>query len=163
MKIDKSVLEIDFDREKLTATLLEFAVSDTLLFFSDKPEIFEKQNELWLPAISLLEDFLETKIFYTSTLIVPIQNDEFFINLKSKIYLLSNRDFLLLYSFALHTRSVLLALMFVYRKIDAKKAFELSFLEEICQAKIWGEIIEAVSMREKTLQDLLNIEDCLNG
>lgn len=160
--IDQYILSNDFDREKLTTSLLDFALSDTLFFLSDNPELFEKQKELWMPAISWTSDFLQTKIEYTTTFDVPAQTEVFLSNLQHKISILSDKDFMILYSSALHMRSVLLALAFVNRKCKAKEVFEMSFLEEIWQASLWGVVEEAEERRNQTLAELRVLEELLN-
>ena len=75
---------------------------------------------------------------------------------------MDNKELACYYAATLNMKSVLLALALVKGRIDAKKAGELAYLEELWQNEMWGTDSEAVKRRNERCNELAVIERYLN-
>lgn len=162
-KIEKSRVEILENRPLLVKNLLEWSVTDSIFFLSDKKALKERQIDSWLPIISWLEELFKTKVSCSFSFDVPKQTKAFFEKLEKEIMLLSDDKFVLFYIMVTKLRSVSLALAFIKNRIDAKAAFLLANLEELWQVEIWGVDFEAEDRREEIRKEIIELERVVNG
>ena len=159
-ELNSAMAELDNNREHMQKQLNTFADTDLLFFFSDKPELFVVQQQKWLPILEWAEDILKIKLNITQDLAVP--DNSAIHQALSKVFLsLNDREFCCWYAASLNLRSVLLGLAFVKRRITAKEAFNLAYLEELWQNERWGEDEQAVSFRQDKLDEMSEIESFL--
>ena len=158
--LEMAVNEIGQYREEIVKKLLEFSRTDLLFFWSDKKELYLKQESEWQPVIDWIEDILKVEVRKTSSLNTP-DNEEIQKPLKEEFSNMSDKELACYYAAALNMKSVLLALALVKGKIDAQTAGRLSYLEEIWQNEIWGSDEEASNRRKERCDELLEIESYL--
>ncbi len=159
-ELKQAVKEIDNNRDKMQKQLLDFAETDLLFFFSDKPELLAWQKQKWQPIIEWAESLLNIKLKVTSGLAVPDNHD--IIKALSKIFQEVNaKEFCCWYAAALNLRSVLLGLALIKNKLSANRAAELSALEELWQNEQWGEDEQALAARKIKADELSEIESFL--
>lgn len=159
-ELEQAVKEIDINRVKMQKQLLDFAETDLLFFFSDKPELVVWQQQKWQPIIEWAEELFGIKIHVTSELAVP-DNHELKDVLPKMFQEVSDKEFCCWYAATLNLRSVLLGLAMIKGKISAQKATELSYLEELWQNEQWGEDEQALSVRRQKNEELSEIESFL--
>ena len=69
----------------------------------------------------------------------------------------------MLYLSATNFKPPLLGYLLLGQKISAAQAFDLAYLEELCQNERWGEEAEAVEKRRKVFEVLQQIEDYIKN
>ena len=157
-KLEKSVSEIAKDRKNVIDKLVNFSLTDMLLFWGGNEELFKQQEKKWLPVLIWAKDNLDAKFKTTQNLDVPEQESQTGVKLKKFLESLSDKELTAFYWAALNMRSVLLAAALVKGKINAQQAFEASCLEELWQAKKWGSDEVADCRRNSLKQELEQIE-----
>ena len=163
---------IDFDaaekyvsenRDFIETTLAEFVLTDTLLFWSDKSEIKSLQKEKWQPLLDRLAQQNNWHFCTTEDFCLPQENERTGEIFSAYLKTLSLKKLTALYLAATNMKSPLLGVAMVENILPAIKAFDLAFLEELYQAKEWGEDAAASNLRQKILEDLQAIEEYLHG
>lgn len=160
--LDKAVKEIGQYREEIEKKLLEFARTDLLFFWSEKRDLYFKQEKEWQPIINWVEEFLKVNVKKTDGLDTP-DNEDMQKPLKLTFEKMSDKELACYYAAALNMKSVLLALALVKGKIDAKNAGKLSYVEELWQNELWGVDEEAAKRRKERCDELIEIEGYLKN
>jgi ATP synthase F1 complex assembly factor 2 len=129
-------------KESLTAKIMDFLDTDTLLYFDGESKSLEKmQNEKWGPIIKWANNAHGMNLRATACLTdSPQITDKCRENVKR--WLLSN-NFWALYGLQFGTdvaKSILITMALVGGRITANEAAELTRLEQIYQTKIWGNV-----------------------
>lgn len=159
--LQKMLKEIPEQRSLILDKLVEFSLTDMMLFWGQNKELVAQQEKIWGPLLQWVEQEFDTKLKTTQNLDVPEQDQKLAYRLNFELQKLSDRQLVAFYAMALRTRSVLLALAFVKGKINAQEAFQAAVLEEIWQAEKWGKDEEAESRRQTMRQELEEIQDFL--
>ena len=159
--LQKMLKEIPEQRSLILDKLVEFSLTDMMLFWGQNKELVAQQEKIWGPLLQWVEQEFDTKLKTTQNLDVPEQDQKLVYRLNFELQKLSDRQLVAFYAMALRTRSVLLALAFVKGKINAQEAFQAAALEEIWQAEKWGKDEEAESRRQTMRQELEEIQDFL--
>ena len=157
-KLQDASKQIANNRQEIINKLVQFSVTDMLLFWGTNKSLVEKQREKWEPVLIWAGKEFKHKYKTTSSLDVPEQNKSAEENLYMFLEKLNDKQLAALLSAALLMRSVLLASALVKGKIDAKEAFEASFAEELWQAEHWGIDEEAEQKRKEVYSELQAIE-----
>src|SRR5574344_1391398 len=153
--------EIQENREEVIEKLIQFSVTDMLLFWGQEKDLIARQERLWSPIIKWSSEAIETKFNTTSSLQVPSQQKNSGEKLRVFLNNLTNKELGAFYVAALNMKSVLLAAALVKGKINANQAFEAAFLEELWQNENWGADEEALKKREELKQELVDVENFL--
>ena len=159
--LQKMLKEIPEQRSLILDKLVEFSLTDMMLFWGQNKELVAQQEKIWGPLLQWVEQEFDTKLKTTQNLDVPEQDQKLVYRLNFELQKLSDRQLVAFYAMAFRTRSVLLALAFVKGKINAQEAFQAAALEEIWQAEKWGKDEEAESRRQTMRQELEEIQDFL--
>lgn len=159
--LQKMLKEIPEQRSLILDKLVEFSLTDMMLFWGQNKELVAQQEKIWGPLLQWVEQEFDTKLKTTQNLDVPEQDQKLAYRLNFELQKLSDRQLVAFYAMALRTRSVLLALAFVKGKINAQEAFQAAALEEIWQAEKWGKDEEAENRRQTMRQELEEIQDFL--
>ncbi len=155
--------EIGAQRQVIIDKLVQFALTDMLLFWGQNKDLMLQQEKEWGPLLEWANHELNTKLMTTKGLDVPKENETANGRLKKVLETFSDRELVAFYAAALNMRSVLLALALVKGRINAEEAFHAAFLEELWQAENWG-IEEEAEARRKTLKkELQDIEKFLKA
>lgn len=156
-----AVTEIKKNRQEITNKLIDYSLTDMLLFWSSNENLFKQQEKLWTPVLMWAKENLDAKFNTTQSLDIPEQKPDSTQKLKMFLDSLSDKELTAYYRAALNMRSPLLAAALVKGRINADQAFKASCLEELWQAEQWGKD-EAAENRRKTLhKELQEIEDFL--
>lgn len=159
-ELEQAVKEINDNRIKMQNQLLEFAETDLLFFFSDKPELFNRQKLKWQPILDWAQNRYGIKLNTTQSLDVP-DNANWLKCLAREFNQLSDKEFCCWYAAALNLRSVLLGLVMIKGYADYKMVAELAGLEELWQNEQWGIDDQALALRQKKADELSDIESFL--
>ena len=157
-KLEQSIAEIAKDRQIVIEKLVQFSLTDMLLFWGTNKDLAQRQEKLWSPILIWAKENLDTKFNITKSINVPEQDSESSIKLKMFLEALDDKELTCFYYAALNTRSILLAAALIKRKINAQQAFEASCLEELWQAEQWGQDEAAENRRKSLLEELKTIE-----
>tara|TARA_B100000686_G_scaffold116504_1_gene123830 strand:- start:17937 stop:18641 length:705 start_codon:yes stop_codon:yes gene_type:complete len=134
--------------------------TDVICFFSsEQKSLYLKQKKLWLPLIQWMKDMYKVQILYSSTFKVHIQTKNNIERLKKIIKKYNIYELSALHTLIGITNSFVISLALLESKISYKKAFELSFLEELYQSSIWGEDEEALERLNSIKLDIKLVKD----
>ena len=162
-KLKEAQQEISEHREEVIDRLVQFSLTDMLLFWGHEKDLIERQQKVWGPVLAWAKEELNTKFVTTNTLDVPEENKGSGYRLKLFLETLSDKELAAFYAAALKTRSVLLAAAMVKGNITAEEAFNAAFLEELWQSESWGNDEEACCRRDKIKTEIQEIEDFLKS
>ncbi len=160
---DWQAIEKDVAKNKaaLIERMVNFALNDTLLFWSTDEKVQKQQEKKWSPIIVWANKIINVDFRQTTAIETDSHNLNIASQLKNYLNVLSNKELSAFYVAALNMRSVLLALALVKEKINAKEAFELSELEELYQARKWGAEPVAEARRNSIKNILVCTEEYL--
>jgi chaperone required for assembly of F1-ATPase len=161
--IDAALADIAENREIIIGRLIDFSMTDMLLFWGINKELAERQKQLWQPILDWMQDEINVKFITTSGLDVPRQDDIIVSQMRLFLKGLNDKQLLAFFKAALNMRSVLLAAALVKGRLTADAAFEAAFVEEIWQAENWGVVDEAESRRNDLKKELVEIENFLKS
>lgn len=159
-ELEQAVRELEQNRAKMQKQLLDFAITDLLFFFSDKPQLEARQKQQWQPILDWAAELLHIQLEITKDLTVP--NNHNYLQELTKLFTeLNDKEFCCWYAASLNLRSVLLGLAMVKQQIKALAAADLANLEELWQNEQWGEDEQAVTARQAKAEELAQIESFL--
>lgn len=162
INFEQAEIEVSHNKQEIIDKLLQFVLTDTLLFWAHDSDLADNQEKIWLPIIIWARKILKTEILTTTNFDVPLENQKILLALRSFLEKLNNRKLTVLYLAALDMRSVILAMAFVSGRINAEKAFHAAFLEELWQSEKWGIDEEAEKRRQDIKSNLIALEVFLN-
>lgn len=162
-KLKEAQQEIAQHKEEVIDRLVQFSLTDMLLFWGHEKDLIERQQKVWGPILAWAKQELDTKFVTTDSLDVPEENKTSGYRLKLFMETLSSKELAAFYAVALKTRSVILAAAMVKGHLTAEQAFEAAFLEELWQSENWGNEEEACARRDKIKAEMLEIENFLKS
>lgn len=162
MDFIKSQKYIAAHREETIKNLCRFITADTLLFWSNEPDLNAFQKKYWQPILDDLNTVFKLQIKTTTSLYAK-ENEELSKLFEQYLQQLSDKELTVCFLVSSELKSVLLGWLLSKQKISSDTAFEAAFLEEIYQNRLWGEDVAALNAREKTKQQLRAIEAYLNN
>ncbi len=149
-------------RTEVINDLCRFLSADTLLFWSDNPDLQAFQKKHWQPLLDKLNSVFKLNVKTTTGLYLKEDADlkqEFARHLNN----MSDKELTACFLAASKMKSVLLGLLLVKQKIGATDALYASFLEEFYQNQKWGEDVAALNLRRLVKEDLEEIERYLQS
>ncbi len=161
--LNKMADEVGKQRQVIINKLVQFSLTDMLLFWGQNKDLILLQEQEWAPLLQWAGQKLNVKLKTTQSLDVPKENEEAGWRLRKILEGFSDKELVAFYAAALNMRSVLLAFALVKGKINAEEAFHAAFLEEIWQAENWGVEEEAEKRRQSLKKELQEIEKFLRG
>lgn len=156
--LEKAREEIAKNRAEVIDRLVQFSMTDLLLFWGQEKDLTERQTKIWGPILAWAEEKMKAKFVTTQGLDVPQENQTSGYRLKVFLESLSDKELTAFYAAALQMRSVLLAAALVRGKINAEEAFQAAFLDELWQAENWGSDEEAEKRRQTIKSEIEEIE-----
>lgn len=160
--LEKAREEIAKNRAEVIERLVQFSMTDLLLFWGQEKDLMERQTKIWGPILAWAEEKMKAKFATTQSLDVPQENQASGYRLKVFLENLSDKELTAFYAAALQMRSVLLAAALVRGRINAEEAFQAAFLDELWQAENWGSDEEAEKRRQTIKSELIEIERFLH-
>lgn len=145
------------NRQQIVKKLSEYSLNDAILFLGINEGLRREQEKNWLPLLEWIKQRTGAEFRMTETLDMPEENLSAQAALQKYFDTMPDQSLTACYAAALDMRSVLLAIALTEGRINAQEAFELSELEELYQARIWGMDAEAEARRDllkKSLEDI---------
>ena len=161
--LEQSVPEIAENRDLIVEKIVQFSLTDMLLFWGQEKDLIVKQEELWGPLLMWAKDVFQEDIKPTHTLNVCDATATSGGRLRIFLQKLSDKELAAFYLATLNMRSVLLAAALVKGVINADQAFQAAYIEELYQAEIWGADDEAEAKRQEMKKELIEIEKFLKS
>lgn len=155
--------DIAKNREAVIERLVEFSLTDMLLFWGQEKDLIARQEKFWGPILEWAKDEFKAKFVTTNGLDVPEENRQAGYRMKEFLESLSDKELTAFYAAALDMKSVLLAAALVKGRITAQEAFDAAFLDELWQAENWGNDEEADKKRREMKQELETIGEYLKS
>lgn len=146
--------EIAENKAEIADKLAGFSLTDVLLFLCPNDKIRKVQVQKWLPVLQWLKEKFNLEMEKTESLLPPDSNEKNLLVFKNIMEEMPIKKFTAFYFVALKLKSPLLALAYVEGKISIDEAFNLAFLEELCQNEEWGVDAEAAENREQIRREL---------
>ena len=107
--LEKAREEIAKNRAEVIERLVQFSMTDLLLFWGQEKDLMERQTKIWGPILAWAEEKMKAKFVTTQGLDVPQENQTSGYRLKVFLESLSDKELTAFYAAALQMRSVLLA------------------------------------------------------
>jgi len=158
-KLEQVMGEIKNYRSEIISKLVQFASSDTLLFWcKEDARLAQKQEEMWTPVLKWATDELCTNYSVTSEFAVPEQDRITRKHLQLFMEDLSDKELAAFYLASINMKSELLAAALIKGQINAEQAFNAAYLEELWQAERWGKDDISEANRKALKNELSDIE-----
>ena len=146
------------DRVSYIENILGFVNTDLICYRADSPnKLVELQKSSWNPIILYIKKYIDAELETFIGVMPSKQSLEIFLKLKVLINSFSGIQISALYRMTNLTGSIFISLCILKGDVLKNKAFELSFLDELWQAKNWGIEEEASDKREKIARELNRI------
>lgn len=146
--------EIAENKDEIADKLAGLSLTDVLLFLCPNDKIRKRQVQKWLPVLRWLNKKFNLEMEKTESLLPPDSNEKNLQVFKKILEEMPIKKFTAFYFTALKLKSPLLALAYVEGKISMDEAFNLAFLEELCQNEEWGVDTEAAENRAQIRKEL---------
>jgi chaperone required for assembly of F1-ATPase len=138
--------------------MLNFVNTDLICYRAEGPnELINIQNNSWNPILLNIKKYLNLEINFCSGVMPITQPLEIFPKLKLLMNAFSHQEIAALHRLTNISGSIFISLCILKGDILKKEVFELSFLDEIWQAKNWGVEEDAAKKRDKISQELNRI------
>ena len=163
--ISTSIDKIYNNRKQYIDDILYFVDTDLVCYRASKPiDLVKWQSKNWDPIISKVESYINNKIQVFKGIMPSKQDKEIHIKITSLLTKFSDLEIAVLHRITNITGSVFLTLCVLKNDKIKKNIFELSYLDELWQAKNWGYEEEASKNRKnikKELHRIIYFLDCL--
>ena len=93
-------------RAEIIESLCRFFATDTLLFWSDEPDLFAYQKTHWQPLLDKLNTVFKIELKITTTLIPP-ENNKALLQYKKQLETISDKELTVCRIAAAETKSVI--------------------------------------------------------
>lgn len=157
----KSENYIKEHKNETIETILKFAKTDLLFFWSDNKEVFLLQKKIWQKFLDDLQNKSKVNINVSKTLQVP-DNKDFCRWLENELKAMTAKKLTAEFLTATQLKSVILGLAMLEKEISVAEIFNAAFLEEIYQNKKWGVDDEALQGRKQIKSELQQIKEYLS-
>jgi chaperone required for assembly of F1-ATPase len=126
-----------------------YAGSDLLCYRADHPpELAAEQSTAWQPLLDWARDALEIDLVATTGIVSVTQSNEAMEAATNRVATYDNFALAALDRLTHITGSLVLALAVMQGRMQAHDAYDISHLEELWQAKMWGADEEAEARHE---------------
>lgn len=149
--------EINCNKDILIKKLSDFILTDVLLFWSGNEEIKKIQQEKWLPVLNWLGNHFSLNMEKTENIDIPTGNKAYQKIFEKIIKDMDCKSLTAFYLTATRTKSPLLSIAMLNKKINPEETFDLAYLEEIYQSKKWGIDERAEKARKEIALELKEI------
>lgn len=161
--LNAAMADVDNNRSEIIDKLVQFSLTDMLLFWGQDKDLMARQQELWTPILQWAKKTMDLDLITTCGIDVPAQDRKTGYRLRCFIETMSDKELLAFFKAALNMRSVLLAAALVKGEINAEQAFQAAYVEELWQSENWGVVEEAEQKRDELKQELIDIENFLKN
>ena len=156
--ISTAIDKISNDKVSYIDNVLGFINTDLICYRADKPnELIDLQNSSWNPIISFIKKYIDVELKFFIGVMPSKQSLEIFNRLKTLINSFSDIEISALHRMTNLTGSIFISICILKGDVLKNEAFELSFLDELYQAKNWGVEQESLDKRDKIAKELNRI------
>ena len=156
--ISTAIDKINHDKVSYIENVLGFINTDLICYRADGPnELVDLQNSSWNPIISFIKKYIDVELKFFIGVMPSKQSLEIFIRLKNLINSFSDIEISALHRMTNLTGSIFISICILKGDVLKNEAFELSFLDELWQAKNWGVEEESLDKRDKIAKELNRI------
>jgi len=156
--ISTAIDKISNDKVSYIENLLGFINTDLICYRADGPnELVDLQNSSWNPIISFIKKYIDVELKFFIGVMPSKQSLEIFNRLKTLINSFSDIEISALHRMTNLTGSIFISICILKGDVLKNEAFELSFLDELYQAKNWGIEEESLDKRDKIAKELNRI------
>ena len=156
--ISTAIDKISNDKVSYIENVLGFINTDLICYRADRPnELIDLQNSSWNPIISFIKKYIDVELKFFIGVMPSKQSLEIFNRLKTLINSFSDIEISALHRMTNLTGSIFISICILKGDVLKNEAFELSFLDELYQAKNWGIEEESLDKRDKIAKELNRI------
>ena len=156
--ISTAIDKISNDKVSYIENVLGFINTDLICYRADGPnELVDLQNSSWNPIISFIKKYIDVELKFFIGVMPSKQSLEIFNRLKTLINSFSDIEISALHRITNLTGSIFISICILKGDVLKNEAFELSFLDELYQAKNWGIEQESLDKRNKIAKELNRI------
>ena len=156
--ISTAIDKICNDKVLYIENVLGFINTDLICYRADGPnELVDLQNSSWNPIISFIKKYIDVEVETFIGVMPSKQSLEIFIRLKTLINSFSDIEISALHRMTNLTGSIFISICILKGDVLKNEVFELSFLDELWQAKNWGIEEESLDKRDKIANELNRI------
>ena len=156
--ISTAIDKISNDKVSYIENVLGFINTDLICYRADGPnELVDLQNSSWNPIISFIKKYIDVELKFFIGVMPSKQSLEIFNRLKTLINSFSDIEISALHRMTNLTGSIFISICILKGDVFKNEAFELSFLDELYQAKNWGIEEESLDKRDKIAKELNRI------
>ena len=156
--ISTAIDKISNDKVSYIENVLGFINTDLICYRADGPnELVDLQNSSWNPIISFIKKYIDVELKFFIGVMPSKQSLEIFNRLKTLINSFSDIEISALHRITNLTGSIFISICILKGDVLKNEAFELSFLDELYQAKNWGVEQESLDKRDKIAKELNRI------
>ena len=156
--ISTAIDKISNDKVSYIENVLGFSNTDLICYRADGPnELVDLQNSSWNPIISFIKKYIDVELKFFIGVMPSKQSLEIFNRLKTLINSFSDIEISALHRITNLTGSIFISICILKGDVLKNEAFELSFLDELYQAKNWGIEQESLDKRNKIAKELNRI------
>lgn len=155
--------DVQQHREEIIERMVNFSLTDALLFRDGSAELLEREKQIWDPILEWAKEEIQAEFKCTDSLDVPEENNASLPMLQVFLEGLSDRELAAFYVAARNTKSALLAAALVKSRISGAEAFQAANLPELWQAEKWGADEEADNRRAELKAELVEVENFLKA
>ena len=156
--ISTAIDKISNDKVSYIENVLGFINTDLICYRADGPnELVDLQNNSWNPIISFIKKYIDVELKFFIGVMPSKQSLDIFNRLKTLINSFSDIEISALHRMTNLTGSIFISICILKGDVLKNEAFELSFLDELYQAKNWGIEEESLDKRDKIAKELNRI------
>ena len=159
--------KISGNRKLYIDDILDFIDTDLTCYRAEKPnDLVQWQSKNWDPILLKVETYINNKINVFKGVMPLKQDKEIHIKITKFLTKFTDLEIVVLHRITNITGSIFLSLCILSNDKIKEKAFELSYLDELWQAKNWGYEEEASKNRKKINLELnraIYFLDCLKS
>lgn len=142
-------------RETVISEIVRYAGSDLLCYRAESPpDLVALESEKWQPMLDWFQARFDISLHVTAGIVAVPQAATLPQRLRRICEAYDHMRLMALQAATSALGSVVLGLALLEGRIDAECAYELSQLDELYQARLWGEDEEAAKQREGLRDDL---------
>ena len=165
--LSTSIDKISGNRKLYIDDILDFIDTDLTCYRAEKPnDLVKWQSKNWDPILLKVEKYIDNKINIFKGIMPLKQDKEIHVKITKFLTKFTDLEIVVLHRITNITGSVFLSLCILSNDQIKEKAFELSHLDELWQAKKWGYEEEATKNRKKINLELnrtIYFLDCLKS
>ena len=156
--ISTAIDKISNDKVSYIDNVLGFINTDLICYRADGPnELVDLQNSSWNPINSFIKKYIDVELKFFIGVMPSKQSLQIFNRLKTLINSFSDIEISALHRMTNLTGSIFISICILKGDVLKNEAFELSFLDELYQAKNWGVEEESLDKRDKIAKELNRI------